>query len=349
MDMQGTSLKAALFSAFAFATMAGFGTAHAGPTVIFDSLGDTPVIHPEGVNLFAGGTEAASFTSTVTGDAQSLTLDLNCSGQNGDAKCASGTYSDAQQVQFKTGATAGSNKLTLNSVTGVTVGSFIQGGGANGIAGGTIWVTAINGNTLTLSKALTATQASTLNSNGTSGRAVLFLPQGSFTVNLYGKTTTGIPGSSASSTSIPTGSPLASFTVYDAALYVQNNALTNLNPNFVAYTYTMPFGGLSLKKGTSYWLDLTNLSPGDPTNSGVGWEFLTDSNQAHNVGVKNEYWYVKNYTCSNKPCSQINGGSTDTIVDGVFGMELTVPEPGALAILGTALAAVGLIRRRALA
>jgi hypothetical protein len=59
---------------------------------------------------------------------------------------------------------------------------------------------------------------------------------------------------------------------------------------------------------------------------------------------------MKNYTCSSNPCSQINGGSTDTIVGGVFGTEITyVPEPSSLAFFVAgllALAGFGTMRRR---
>lgn len=331
-----------------------WGTAHAGPVDIFDSLSDAPPIHPETIfaSPMVNNPEGASFvTPGYIGGINSLTLDLNCSKQNGQAAaCGAGSYTFHAGDTVATGVT-NSNTVTLNSVAGITVGAFVANPGS-GIATGTVYVTAINGNTLTLSKPITISAP----------KGLEYLSQGSFTVGLYADSAPlSIPGAAGVSTNLPSGTPIATFTVYDASLYVQNPAIatTGTPAPFAQFVFSTPFSNVELAADTPYWIKLSSGSALDPTNTNAAWEFLTDNG---GTGVTGNYWTVASYdgsSCvsagepSGTPACSYRNGSTKLgpskneppIQDAVFGMDVTyVPEPGTLALVGGGMLALGLIR-----
>jgi PEP-CTERM motif len=97
---------------------------------------------------------------------------------------------------------------------------------------------------------------------------------------------------------------------------------------------------LDLAPGT-YWLSVT------PVSGDVGRSFETNTFGANAVGIhtaNQDFWnsafFGVNFTNAN------NGGVFPTFSSGVIGTVSTVPEPGSMAILGSALIGFGLVRRR---
>jgi len=323
------------------------GYAMATPVTAFDSTGEA-YNHGQYIGTRTiGGTTAVGplaqsfITPNFEGRIQSISLDLDCNqndGSNGTCGtgASTGNYGNTKQV---TSAVSNQNTLTLTNATGITVGSWIMGGGPSGITPGTVYVTAINGNTVTLSKPVTI---------GTN--AVQFLADGSFTVDLYGSTVTGISHTSTALTlaSVPTGPPLASYTVFDAGLYLQfGGALDTTAP--LLYSVANPFGDLSLAGNTAYWIQLNNNVP-NGTSTLVEWDFMKG---ASGTGVAGNYWtsqLADNTTCPSHPtaCSWLDGGSSNPLnVAGEFGLDVSyVPEPTSLALLVAGL--VGLTGSRRL-
>jgi hypothetical protein len=245
--------------------------AQASTVVDFNSLGNT---FGSSVAINPTKGQAQSFTTgSGTINMSALTLGLSCSPQASANACTTnGVYSDSRRVSS---AVTNSTSLTLNSVAGVKIGAFIKG---DGIGSG-VYVTAINGNTLTLSSAVTVKK-----------EMVSFLDRGSFTVNLLSDgNPSAIPGAAKTISDTPaSGSVLGSFTVYDAALI-------DLYPDFgtagspFLFTMDSPFGGLNLASNTTYWIQLVGGSTGDPKSTAAAWNFVQG---AAGPGVSGEYNYT---------------------------------------------------------
>lgn len=124
-----SKLMRILLAAFTSAALGG-GMAHATPTTIFDSMTQTPQIHPESIDPNPSGTYlpnplAASFTTPgYAGELTSLTLVLACNQQNGQAaKCSdSDTGAITVSLDANSGGTPSGNPTA--AVPGTTLASF---------------------------------------------------------------------------------------------------------------------------------------------------------------------------------------------------------------------------------
>src|ERR1700722_19661360 len=325
------------------ASLLGSG-AHAGTATIFDSTldpytgGNGTQVHPEAV---ANNPTAGSFlTPAYAGSITSLELGLLCNGLDSitGKPCASGSYSSAGNGSQGINSTT----ITVNTPADFKPGYFVAASGE--IAQGTVYVTGVSGNTVTLSSPVTLT----------TNEALTTLAQGSFTVSLYANSAASSP-TGTTSPDVPAATPLKSFTVYDAQLYVGNNLVAATGPGNaevapVLYTFSAAnngpyystaqlfnFNTVQLSPGKTYWIELSGSST---PNSGTDWQFI-DGNSG--TGVPNNYWFVHNYEgpCPSQDsgvCSFLNGGSLGVLHPVSVDMEIAyTPEPASLVILGSAL------------
>lgn len=323
------ALKHVAVLATAFLLTIAGSPANSTAITIFDDLSD-PSINNRSRSVGNSITQpdaASFFTPGFTGSIQSLVLALDCNKTDGSsASCGSGSFGNTAANRA---VVTNSNQVPLTSVTGITIGSLIK---INGTLQ-SVYVTAVD----TTNKIITLSGPISLSSSA----SFTFLPQGSFTVSLFANSSlTGIPGSALKSSDLPAGSALGSFSVFDAALYLQDSAIAGANPNAtVDFTFDDPFN-VELSPNTAYWIELTNGGDNDPTQSNIEWRMLL-GNSGTNVSTNyfTDSLDGSSANCGGSRCSWLNGGSSDPFTGpSSYGMEITyVPEPSSFAMLAIAL------------